>query len=76
MSTLAEMESAVENLTAEEQEKSLSHLALEFGIQKSSEFPVRQDHIKLDQRFAAYRDDPTQATTWRDVKRRFEARRD
>ena len=77
MSTLAEIESAVENLTAAEQEKLLSHLALKLGIQRSNEFPVRQDHIELlDQRFAAYRDDPTQATTWSDVKRRFEARRD
>jgi putative addiction module component (TIGR02574 family) len=76
MSTLAEIESAVENLTAAEQEKLLSHLALKLGIQKSNEFSVRQDHIELlDQRFAAYRDDPTQASTWEDVKRRFEARR-
>ncbi len=39
-------------------------------------FPVREDHLKLlDERFAAYRNDPQQASTWEDVKRRFEARR-
>ena len=76
MSTLPEIESAVENLTATEQEKLLGHLALKLGMQNSDEFPVRQDHVELlDQRFAAYRDDPTQASTWEDVKRRFEARR-
>ena len=66
MSTLAEIESAVENLTVVEQEKLLSHLTLKLGIQQSDEFPVRQDHVQLlDQRFAAYRDDPTQASTWK-----------
>ena len=76
MSTLSEIESAVENLTAAEQEKLLGHLALKLGIQNSKDFPVRQDHVELlDQRFGAYRDDPTQASTWEDVKRRFEARR-
>jgi len=76
MSTLAEIESAVENLTAAEQEKLLSLLALKLGIRRSDEFPVRDDHLELlDQRFAAYRDDPAQASTWEDVKRRFEARR-
>jgi putative addiction module component (TIGR02574 family) len=76
MSTLAEIESAVENLTAAEQEKLLGHLAIKLGIQNSNEFPLRQDHIELlDKRFAAYRNDPTQASTWEDVKRRFETRR-
>ena len=76
MSTLAEIESAVENLTPTEQEQLLSHLALKLGIKNSDEFPVRPDHVELlDQRFAAYRDDPAQASTWEDVKRRFEARR-
>ena len=76
MSTLAEIESAVENLTAAEQEKLLSHLTLRLGLQHSDEFPLRHDHVELlDVRFAAYRDDPAQAATWEEVKRRFEARR-
>ena len=76
MSTLPEIESAVENLTVSEQEELLDHLALKLGIKHTDEFPVRGDHVQLlDQRFAAYRHDPRQASTWEDVKRRFEARR-
>ena len=75
MSTLAEIESAVEALPVAEQEKLLSHLAVKLGIRTKNEFPVREDHVRLlDQRFAAYRNDPAQASTWEDVKRRFEAR--
>ena len=76
MSTLAEIESAVENLTVSEQEKLLGHLALKLGINRTDEFPLRQDHVQLlEQRFAAYRNDSHQASTWEEVKRRFEARR-
>ena len=75
MSTLAEIESAVEALPAAEQEKLLSYLAVKLGLQGNDEFPVRNDHVQLlEQRFAAYRDDPNQASTWEDVKRRFKAR--
>ena len=75
MSTLAEIESAVEALPSAEQEKLLNHLALKLGLKSRDEFPVRDDHLKLlDQRFAAYRNDPTQASAWEDVKRRFETR--
>jgi len=76
MSTLAEIESAVERLSAAEQEKLFGHLAVKLGVESADEFPLREDHVKLlDQRFAAYRDDPSQASTWEDVKRRFETRR-
>jgi putative addiction module component (TIGR02574 family) len=76
MSTLAEIEAAAERLTVAEQEELLSHLAVKLGIGNNEEFPVRDDHVRLlDQRFAAYRDDPRQASTWEDVKRRFEANR-
>jgi putative addiction module component (TIGR02574 family) len=75
MSTLAEIESAVESLSLAEQEKLLSHLAVKLGVEGKDEFPVRDDFVQLlNHRFAAYRDDPTQASTWEEVKRRFEAR--
>src|SRR2546425_661818 len=76
MSTLAEIESAVENLPLVEQEELLKRLAVRLGGAGADEFPVREDHVRLlDERFAAYRDDPRQASTWEEVKQRFTVRR-
>jgi putative addiction module component (TIGR02574 family) len=76
VSTLGEIESAVERLPLAQQEELFSRLAAKLSGQPVNGFPVREDHLKLlDERFAAYRDDPKQASTWEDVKRRFEARR-
>jgi len=75
MSTLAEIESAVETLPLVEQEELLNRLVVKLGGADAAEFPVREDHVRLlDERFAAYRDDPRQASTWEEVKRRFAAR--
>ena len=75
MSTLAEIESAVETLSSAEQEELLNHLVMKLGG-GATEFAVREDHVRLlDERFAAYRQDPGQASTWEEVKRRFAARR-
>lgn len=77
MSTLTEVESAIDRLSLSEKEELLSRLAVKLGGAGSEEFPVREDHVQLlEQRFSAYRDDPRQASTWEDVKRRFEAQRD
>lgn len=77
MTTLAEFESAFETLSLKEQEELLNRLVMKLGGGSDSEqFPAREDHRRLlDERFAAYRDDPTQASTWEDVKRRFAAHR-
>lgn len=76
MSTLGEIESAVEHLPIAEQEELLSRLAVKLGGSNADEFQVREDHLRLlDERFAAYRDNPQQASTWEDVKLRFESRR-
>ena len=76
MSTLGEIESAVEQLSLTEQEELLGRLAAKLGGRNAGEFPLREDHLRLlDERFAAYRDDPRQASTWADVKLRFESRR-
>ena len=76
MTTLGEIESAVEQLPASEQERLLGRLAAKLAASHADEFPARPDHLQLlDERFAAYRNDPQQASTWEDVKRRFEARR-
>jgi len=76
MSTLAEIESAVDTLPLPEQEELLKRLAVKLGASGTEEFPVREDHLRvLDRRFAAYRDDPSQASTWEEVKRRFASRR-
>ena len=77
VTTLAEFESAFETLSLKEQEEFLNRLVVKLGGGSDSEqFPAREDHRRiLDERFAAYRDDPTQASTWEDVKRRFAARR-
>ena len=76
MSTLGEIESAVEQLPLAEQEELLSRLTIKLGGQIAAEFPVREDHLQLlNERFAAYRDDPSQASTWEDVKLRFASRR-
>lgn len=76
MSTLGEIESAVEQLPLADQEELFSRLAVKLGGVTADEFPVREDHLRLlDERFAAYRDDPQQASTWEDVKLRFESRR-
>ena len=75
MSTLAEIESAVETLPLAEQEELLNRLVMKLGSSET-ECVVREDHVRLlDERFAAYRQDPTQASTWEEVKRRFAARR-
>ena len=76
MSTLGEIESAVERLPLAEQEELFERLAAKLSGKTPNSFPVREDHMKvLDERFAAYRDDPSQSSTWEDVKQRFEARR-
>jgi len=76
MSTLAEIESAVETLSPTEQEELLNRLVMKLGGGGASEFAVREDHVRLlDERFAAYRLDPSQVSTWEEVKRRFAARR-
>ena len=77
VTTLAEFESAFETLSLKEQEELLNRLVVKLGSGRDAEqFPVREDHRRvLDERFAAYRDDPTQASTWEDVKRRFAAPR-
>ena len=76
MSTLAEIESAVETLPLAEQEELLNRLVMKLGGGSAAEFAVREDHVQLlDERFAAYRKDPSQASTWEEVKRRFAARR-
>jgi putative addiction module component (TIGR02574 family) len=76
MSTLGEIESAVAQLPLAQQEELLSRLAVKLSSETAKEFPVREDHLQLlDERFAAYRDDPQQASTWEDVKLRFESRR-
>ncbi len=76
MSTLTEIKSAVESLPLTEQEKLLNHLVVKLGVGCADEFPVREDHVLLlDERFAAYREDPLQASTWDEVKRRFAAQR-
>lgn len=76
MSTLGEIESAVEQLSLTEQEELLGRLAVKLGGRNAGEFPLREDHLRLlDERFAAYRDDPGQASTRADVKLRFESRR-
>ncbi|EDY19507.1 hypothetical protein CfE428DRAFT_3192 [Chthoniobacter flavus Ellin428] len=76
MSTLAEIESAVETLPLAEQEELLNRLVMKLGGSSGAEFAVREDHVRLlDERFAAYRKDPSQASTWEEVKRRFAARR-
>ncbi|HEV7403288.1 MAG TPA: addiction module protein [Chthoniobacteraceae bacterium] len=76
MSSLAEIESAVDGLPLPEQEELLQRLARKLGGLGAEDFPVREDHLRLlDERFAAYRDDPQQASTWEEVKRRFADRR-
>ncbi len=75
MSTLAEIESAVETLPLAEQEELLNRLVMKLGG-SAPEFALREDHVRLlEERFAAYRQDPSQASTWEEVKRRFAARR-
>lgn len=75
MSTLGEIESAVEQLPLADQEELLSRLTIKLGGRIADEFPIREDHLRLlDERFAAYRNDPSQASTWEDVKLRFASR--
>lgn len=74
--SLAEIEAAVEGLSVAEQEQLLSRLAVKLGDEGGNQFPVRDDHVRLlDERFAAYRNDPGLVSTWEEVKRRFEAQR-
>ncbi len=55
MSTLAEIESAVETLPLAEQEELLNHLLVKLGGADALDFSVREDHVRLlDERFAAY----------------------
>ena len=76
ISTLTEIESAVENLPLVEQEELLNRLTMKLGDAGADKFPVREDHLRvLEERFAAYRNDPRQASTWEEVKRRFAASR-
>ena len=76
MTTLAEIESAVEGLSPSEQEELLNRLALRLQNQYGNEFPVREDHVRLlEERFAEYRKDPTQVSTWEEVKQRIRAQR-
>lgn len=63
MSTLAEIESAVETLPLAEQEELLNRLMVKLSG-STTDFPVREDHVRLlDERFAAYRENPSQAST-------------
>ena len=76
MTTLAEIESAVDRLSPAEQEELLDRLSLKLQIEDEAEFPVREDHIRLlEERFAEYRKDPSQVSTWEEVKRRIRASR-
>ena len=76
MSSLADIESAVDSLPLPEQKELLHRLATKLESRGGKEFPVCEDHVRLlDERFASYREDPRQASTWEDVKRRFEDRR-
>jgi putative addiction module component (TIGR02574 family) len=76
MSTLGEIESAVAQLPLAQQEELLSRLAVKLSSETAMELPAREDHVQLlEERFAAYRNDPGQASTWEDVKLRFESRR-
>ena len=76
VSTLAEIESAVEKLPLAEQEELLKRLTVKLAGTEADEFPFREDHMRLlDERFAAYRHDPQQASIWEEVKSRFRARR-
>jgi putative addiction module component (TIGR02574 family) len=76
MSTVGEIESAVAQLPLAQQEELFSRLAVKLSSETAKEFPAREDHLQLlDERFAAYHDDPKQASTWEDVKLRFESRR-
>ena len=76
MTTLAEIESAVARLSVAEQEELLNRLTLKLQTSNGDEFPVREDHIRLlEERFAEYQKDPTQVSTWEEVKRRIRARR-
>ena len=76
MTTVAEIESAVDRLSPVEQEELLSRLSLKLLAQNGDEFPVREDHVRLlEERFAEYQKDPSQASTWEEVKRRIRAQR-
>ena len=76
MTTVAEIESAVDRLSPAEQEDLLTRLSLKLQVQNDDEFPVREDHVRLlEERFAEYRRDPCQASTWEEVKRRIRALR-
>ncbi|MDQ3314399.1 MAG: addiction module protein [Verrucomicrobiota bacterium] len=76
VTTLGEIESAVEQLPASEQEQLLVRLAAKLAAGDRHTFPVRDAHLQLlEERFAAFRDDPRQASMREDVKRRFEASR-
>jgi hypothetical protein len=57
MSSLAEIESAVDGLPLLEQEELFQRLARKLGGAGSADFPVREDHVRLlDERFV--RQDP------------------
>jgi putative addiction module component (TIGR02574 family) len=50
--------------------------ALKLQIREGSEFPFREDHVRLlEERFAEHRKDPSQSSTWEEVKRRIQAGR-
>lgn len=74
--SFSEIQAAVEGLSVAEQEQLLNRLAAKLRDGTEGQFPVRTDHLQLlDERFAAYRNDPALASTWEEVKQRFEARR-
>jgi putative addiction module component (TIGR02574 family) len=76
MTTVAEIESAVDKLSPAEQDELLTRLSLKLQFQDNAEFPIREDHVRLlEERFAEYKRDPSQASTWEEVKRRIRARR-
>jgi putative addiction module component (TIGR02574 family) len=76
VTTLAEIKSAVDRLSPAQQEELLTRLDLKLQAHNGDEFPVREDHVRLlEERFAEYRKDPSQVSTWEEVKRRIRTRR-
>ena len=72
VSTLAEIESAVETLLLVQQEELLKSLTVKLGRARADRIPIWGDHLRsLDERFAAYGDNPAQASAWEEVRRRF-----
>jgi putative addiction module component (TIGR02574 family) len=72
---IAETIPAIGKLTEDEKWLLIEELTEELSS-KPGAYPVRADHVALlEQRFAEYRKDPSTASTWEEVKRRFERAR-